>query len=69
MTIHVLVEGQRIARPHDGASSRGSSPCEGGDTAYRIWLGHTHCCTACRVGVSCPTAVRLGRAWREARRG
>ncbi|MEU5371023.1 hypothetical protein ABZ362_18945 [Streptomyces sp. NPDC005951] len=40
-----------------------------GDTAYKAWLGHTQFCAACRAGVCCPTAVRLGRAWREARRG
>ncbi|CAH9416338.1 hypothetical protein SGL43_03363 [Streptomyces globisporus] len=40
-----------------------------GDTAYKIWLGHTQFCAACRAGVCCSTAVRLGRAWREARRG
>lgn len=40
---------------------------EGGDTSYRTWLGHTQHCPACRAGVSCPTAVHLGRAWREAR--
>lgn len=39
------------------------------DTAYRALLGHTTTCAACRAGASCPTAVRLGRAWREARRG
>jgi hypothetical protein len=69
MTIPVLVEGQRIARPHGGASSRRSSRCEGGDTAYRIWLGHTRCCPTCRAGIACSAAVHLGRAWREARRG
>jgi hypothetical protein len=39
------------------------------DTAYRTLLGHTTTCVACRAGVSCSTAGRLGRAWREARRG
>lgn len=39
------------------------------DTAYKAWLGHTQRCTSCRAGVSCRMAVRLGRAWREARRG
>lgn len=38
------------------------------DVAYRAWIGHTTTCAACRAGVACPTAVRLGRAWREARR-
>lgn len=69
MTIPVLIERQRIAQPHDGASPRESSPCEGGDTAYRIWLGHTHGCPICRARSSCSAAVHLGRAWREARRG
>ncbi len=41
----------------------------GPDTAYRALLGHTTTCTTCRVGASCPMAVRLGRVWREARRG
>lgn len=39
------------------------------DVAYRRLLGHTTTCAGCRVGASCPTAVRLGRAWREVRRG
>ncbi|WP_176725310.1 hypothetical protein [Streptomyces sp. DvalAA-19] len=38
------------------------------DVAYRAWIGHTTTCAACRAGAACPTAVRLGRAWREARR-
>lgn len=39
------------------------------DSAYRTLLGHTTVCSACRaVGGLCPTAARLGRAWREARR-
>lgn len=46
-------------------SKRAAAP----DTAYRTLLGHTTTCSACRAGVSCPTAVRLGRAWRKARRG
>ncbi|MEV3994826.1 hypothetical protein AB0K62_03925 [Streptomyces halstedii] len=37
------------------------------EAAYQIWLGHTIQCTACRT-TPCMTAVRLGRAWREARR-
>lgn len=41
----------------------------GPDIEYRTWLGHTQSCATCRAGASCPTAVRLGRAWREARRG
>lgn len=67
MLIPVRVEGRRIAWPHVGASSGRSSRCEGGDTAYKIWLGHTQCCPTCRAGASCPTAVHLGRAWREVR--
>jgi hypothetical protein len=39
------------------------------EAAYRMLLGHTTTCTACRAGVFCPAAVSLGRAWREARRG
>ncbi|WP_187438526.1 hypothetical protein [Streptomyces sp. sk2.1] len=39
-----------------------------GDEAYRAFLGHTYSCTTCRAGAHCGTAVRLGRAWREARR-
>lgn len=38
------------------------------DAAYRVLLGHTAQCAACRAGAPCPTAARLGRAWREARR-
>lgn len=38
------------------------------DTAYRALLGHTMACAACRTGVNCPTATKLVRAWREARR-
>ncbi|SDE41008.1 hypothetical protein F558DRAFT_06189 [Streptomyces sp. AmelKG-A3] len=37
------------------------------ETAYKIWLGHTYQCAACRTA-PCVTAIRLGRAWREARR-
>ncbi|MEU4176929.1 hypothetical protein [Streptomyces sp. NPDC026589] len=40
-----------------------------GERAYRTWLGHTQSCPTCRVGVSCPTAVHLGRVWREVRSG
>lgn len=39
-----------------------------GDTAYKTWLGHTQHCPTCLAGASCPTAVKLGRVWREARR-
>lgn len=40
----------------------------GTDAAYRVFLGHTTHCAACRAGAPCPTAARLGRAWRQARR-
>lgn len=39
-----------------------------GDARYRIWIGRTMSCCTCRAGAACPTAVRLGRAWRKARR-
>lgn len=39
-----------------------------GDAAYRVFLGHTTQCAACRAGAPCATAARLGRAWRQARR-
>lgn len=39
-----------------------------GDVAYRVFLGHTAQCAACRAGAPCPTAARLGRARRQARR-
>ncbi|MDX5574371.1 hypothetical protein PV779_32390 [Streptomyces sp. ID01-9D] len=42
---------------------------QSGEKAYRTWLGHTQRCATCRAGVPCPMAVRLGRVWREARRG
>ncbi|MFJ4960850.1 hypothetical protein EES43_07220 [Streptomyces sp. ADI96-02] len=38
------------------------------DVAYRDLLSHTMTCDACRTGDACPTATRLVRAWREARR-
>ncbi|MCW8219886.1 MULTISPECIES: hypothetical protein [Streptomyces] len=37
------------------------------EAAYKTWLGHTYQCAACRTA-PCVTAIRLGRAWREARR-
>ncbi|MFD8852577.1 hypothetical protein [Streptomyces sp. NPDC059604] len=37
-----------------------------GDQAYRVLLGHTCCCAACRRA-PCPVAVRLARVWREVR--
>jgi hypothetical protein len=44
-------------------TSQASAP----DTEYRTLLGHTYGCASCRRS-PCPTAVRLTRAWREARR-
>ncbi|MFC8257191.1 hypothetical protein ACFUNF_05975 [Streptomyces sp. NPDC057291] len=38
-----------------------------GDEAYLVLIGHTVGCALCRVEASCPTALRLARAWREAR--
>lgn len=38
------------------------------DAAYRALIDHTYACAACRAGAACPTAVRLNRAWRDARR-
>lgn len=38
------------------------------EAAYRKLLCHTVTCAGCRSGAACPTAVRLGRAWRKARR-
>jgi hypothetical protein len=38
------------------------------DVAYRTWIGHTYNCATCRAGAPCPASVRLGRAWRNARR-
>ncbi|MEV5200821.1 hypothetical protein [Streptomyces sp. NPDC053720] len=38
------------------------------DAAYRVLLGHTTACAACRAGATCAPAARLRRAWREARR-
>ncbi|MFF8716144.1 hypothetical protein ACF07T_32635 [Streptomyces sp. NPDC015184] len=45
-----------------------TKPVGSPDDAYRALLGHTYSCAACRAGAHCTTAVRLGRAWREARR-
>lgn len=48
-------------------------PCEcprhraGAEAAYRTYLTHTHLCATCRAGVSCPTAARLGQAWKQTR--
>ncbi|WP_237325683.1 hypothetical protein [Streptomyces sp. CBMAI 2042] len=38
------------------------------DTEYRILLGHTISCPACRAGDPCDTAARLRAAVRQARR-
>ncbi|MFF2959626.1 hypothetical protein ACFVT1_12060 [Streptomyces sp. NPDC057963] len=38
-----------------------------GEAEYRALLGHTYACAACRCS-PCPTALRLSRTWREARR-
>ncbi|MGW1295173.1 hypothetical protein [Streptomyces sp. NPDC002533] len=38
------------------------------DATYKTWIGHTTTCATCKAGRACPTAVKLGRAWREARR-
>lgn len=38
------------------------------ETAYRTYLNHTRTCSTCRQGGPCSSAVRLGHAWREARR-
>ncbi|MER7696150.1 hypothetical protein [Streptomyces sp. NPDC096095] len=43
-------------------------PEQTGDTAYKTWIGHTHTCSTCRAGAPCPTAAKLGRAWRDTRR-
>ncbi|MFB7916639.1 hypothetical protein [Streptomyces sp. NPDC056061] len=34
---------------------------------YRTFVAHTYTCATCLAGEPCPTAVRLGRAWRRAR--
>lgn len=44
-------------------------PSPSAKAAYRELLGHTATCAACRVGVACAVAVRLGRVWRAVRRG
>lgn len=36
----------------------------GRDASYQSLLGHTMECATCRAGAACPTATRLGRAWR-----
>ncbi|MFC9862823.1 MULTISPECIES: hypothetical protein [unclassified Streptomyces] len=38
------------------------------DRAYLAYLGHTLACDACRTGVPCANAVRLGRTWKKVRR-
>ncbi|MGW5273616.1 hypothetical protein ACWEQP_13710 [Streptomyces sp. NPDC004044] len=45
-----------------------SKPVPAPEAAYRTLIGHTVVCAACRAGAACATVVRLGRAWREARR-
>ncbi|MFC9752969.1 hypothetical protein [Streptomyces sp. NPDC056921] len=45
------------------ATNQTSTP----DAEYRTLLGHTYGCASCRLA-PCPTAVRLTRAWRDARR-
>ncbi|MFE7401705.1 hypothetical protein [Streptomyces sp. NPDC057557] len=60
-------------QPADGAGAMSHhalerTPAAADDAAYSALLGHTMTCTACRSGTSCPTAVRLGRKWRAARR-
>lgn len=68
------VEEVRLTYPHTperkvlapvALPQRGVTP----DAAYRVLLGHTTTCAACRAGFPCSTAVGLGRAWREVRRG
>lgn len=44
-----------------------TKPATAPDAAYRTWVGHTVACATCRTGAPCPTAVRLGRAWRAVR--
>lgn len=40
-----------------------------GDTEYAEYVAHPDDCAACKAGGDpCPTALELGRAWREARR-
>jgi len=39
-----------------------------GEPTYKTWIGHTTTCATCTAGRACPTAVKLGRAWRAARR-
>ncbi|MEV6079402.1 hypothetical protein AB0L80_30475 [Streptomyces sp. NPDC052069] len=38
------------------------------ERAYLAYLGHTLACDACRTGVPCTNAVRLGRTWKKVRR-
>ncbi|MEV1044428.1 hypothetical protein [Streptomyces sp. NPDC049916] len=56
-----------ITLVREGPTGRSAGYDEGG-IAHKAWLGHTQHCATCRTGVSCPTAAKLGRAWREARR-
>ncbi|MEV5680946.1 hypothetical protein [Streptomyces sp. NPDC052179] len=38
------------------------------ERAYLAYLGHTLACATCRTGAQCATVIRLGRAWKKARR-
>lgn len=69
MSIPAPVRELRVTRPGNGLRPQRNGRYESGDATYRAWVGHTQHCPTCRAGVSCATAVRLGRAWREARRG
>ena len=46
----------------------GASAITTAEDAYRVYVRHTYVCSACVAGRACPTAARLGRAWRETRR-
>ncbi|MEV5688663.1 hypothetical protein AB0L68_36705 [Streptomyces sp. NPDC052164] len=50
------------------ASTRQRAAYQPPERAYLAYLGHTLACDACRTGAQCGTFIRLGRAWREARR-
>ncbi|MFD7429079.1 hypothetical protein [Streptomyces sp. NPDC059814] len=39
----------------------------GSEAAYRTYVSHTSLCATCRAGAPCPTAARLGQAWRQIR--
>ncbi len=57
-----------MTTPARGTPAGRGTAYESSDTAYRTLLGHSTACPTCRAGVSCLTAAKLGRAWREARR-